>query len=233
MNPYYNFGDPVSAGEIVDAIPYNIEMESISAGFNLIPPPVQLFMGTLTYASGSGSPNIQHRELTYGFAGPTYIAGEQFAVKSPQTATGIVMTMVNNHGYRLAVFDVYGGSVAGDFIKGGIYSFVFDGINFRVLEASSRYLGPSTRSLDVAESYELTATTHVDSFVVQVNNPVLMEDLINQILYPVNSGELFPVGVNPNTLFTGMVWTMVTDSVADVTGGVLTSTDQNVWIRSA
>lgn len=211
MNMYYNFGDPAQPGVIVDAIPYNFEMNNITAAFDLLPPSVQLMTGTLTYSHDSGTSDHKVATSIYGSGAVAYQTGEQVQLKIDLGNTTICTLSINDRDARPIIFDVFGGSVGDDLKPGGIYSFVFDGSRMWCLELSTRYLRMGLVSVNDALAYQMMADDY----------NAMCQTALSRAEYIPGSVEFFDD--DPNTIFPGTLWEKLTDMIF--------FTDTPAWIR--
>lgn len=217
MNQYYNFVEPQSPGEIVDSIKYNLEMELITNGFDLLPPAVLFNINALTYTESDGTDSHKTGLINFGFNGLTYAPGDIMAVNVNSINTSTTTIKINEREHRPVTFDVYGGAVGNDLKMGGIYTFVYDGSRHWCLEMSTRYL-------------KLTAAFYIqvmDAF----NTARLGYNQFSRQEYVTGSVELFQTGDDPNILLPGTVWQALADSVDIVTSGMVSSPDIIAWER--
>nr|UVX62921.1 MAG: hypothetical protein [Bacteriophage sp.] len=213
MNQYFNFTLPAVPGAIIDSVIYNKEMVNISLAFDILPPTTQLINGTLIYGEDTGSA-LHHRvNLTYGQVAGPYVPGETVAMHVGVSNNTLSSLILNGRGSRIVKFDIFGGAVATDLRKNGIYTYVFDGVNFWCLEMSAR-------GILATPLYNIRAKADRDTVV----NAAYGGTVIGSI-------EFFPTGVNPVSQYPSTTWEAMPDNVATLTGNMLTSSGIVAWIR--
>lgn len=213
MNQYFNFSLPAVPGAVIDSVIYNREMVAISVAFDLLPPTTQLINGTLIYGEDIGSSVNKRVNLAYGQTTGPYITGETVAMHVNVSNNTLAKMVLNGRGSRLIKFDIFGGAVATDMRRNGIYTYVFDGVNFWCLEMSAR-------GIVATPLYEARAKADRDTVVNGAYGGTV-----------VGSIEFFPTGVNPVSQYPSTTWDAMPDNVATLTGNMLTSSGIVAWIR--
>lgn len=155
-NEYYNFNDPAEPSTIVDAEAYNIQMQAITAAFDIIPSATALSSGTLNYAQGGGVVNAYTATLTGIQQMET---GVNVAMKIPITNTGPSTLQINSFPAGTIVMGDGSAPAAGDLKVNGIYTFVDDGVNFQCLQMTTRWFGTAAGDLTKAKASEAAALT--------------------------------------------------------------------------
>ena len=149
-NQYYNFIDPAEAGTIVDPFDYNREMEKITEAFSVVPPASQLTSGTLNYSTDTGTGN--DHVATLDDFDPDYVTGSNVALKINDAPTGPSTLSVNGLAAKDVVLSVFGAVTAGDLFAEGVYTFVFNGERFQILEMGARYYTTAFEQLSIAQA---------------------------------------------------------------------------------
>lgn len=173
-NPYYNFDDPAISFSVVDGIRYNVEMEKITEAFDNFPPPVEFSSGSINYGvqPGGQTVNLYSIPVTAIQPGTPYQPGNNIAFKVALTNTGPSQLEVSSNGYRALLIGTAGALVAGDMRVPAIYTPVWDGVQFRTLEMSARYLGQAEASAPIAVAYANTASSQAALTLTAKNTAV-------------------------------------------------------------
>ncbi|QBQ76632.1 hypothetical protein PTXU04_00018 [Escherichia phage PTXU04] len=149
-NQYYNFINPAEAGTIVDPFDYNREMEKITEAFSVVPPASQLTSGTLNYSTDTGTGN-DHIATLDDFD-TDYVAGSNVALRINDASTGPSTLSVNGLAAKDVTLSVFGAVAAGDLFAEGVYTFVFNGERFQILEMGARYYTTAFEQLSIAQA---------------------------------------------------------------------------------
>ena len=149
-NQYYNFINPAEAGTIVDPFDYNREMEKITEAFSVVPPASQLTSGTLNYSTDTGTGN--NHVATLDDFDTNYVAGSNVALRINDASTGPSTLSVNELAAKDVTLSVFGAVAAGDLFAEGVYTFVFDGERFQILEMGARYYTTAFEQLSIAQA---------------------------------------------------------------------------------
>ena len=149
-NQYYNFINPAEAGTIVDPFDYNREMEKITEAFSVVPPASQLTSGTLNYSTDTGTGN--NHVATLDDFDTNYVAGSNVALRINDASTGPSTLSVNGLAAKDVTLSVFGAVAAGDLFAEGVYTFVFNGERFQILEMGARYYTTAFEQLSIAQA---------------------------------------------------------------------------------
>lgn len=225
-NSYFNYRDPVSPGSSLNSRKYNGDFKAVERAFDSLPAPNDLVSSYKNYGVTAGTATAYTLNLTAFDTTFGYIEGMQVIAKihitnagpSTLSVSGLPAVPIVNLATGL------GPLVAGDIRQNALYSFRFDGTNFQLTSCSSRVLEEmrtisqqATQSATVAVQAATTAGTLLTSalFDTAVLNATRAKALAPGVT------RMFAVGVDPNMMFPGTLWTMLTG----------TSTQAKAWSR--
>lgn len=164
----------------------NTILESIAAGFDLLPGKDALNQGRVTYVADSGAADAY--VVTLSPVPASYVAGLRITMKATNVNTGASTLNVNSLGAR----SIKGGDgndpAAGDIPAGGIVEMVYDGTNFVLMSTPSGFTtaaaasasaaatsasGASTSATNAAASAVAAAASAVEAAAYAGDHPVL------------------------------------------------------------
>jgi hypothetical protein len=160
-NPYFTNTSSITRGTLARGEVVAGALDSIEAGFDMLPTEGELKQGGANYVAATGPAN------TYVAAPATawtsYAAGRGLRVKWPATNTGASTINVSGLG-AVSIKRIDGNNLsAGDIVSGGIADVVHDGSNFRLISMHGSDLAATTAQAVAAAASASAASSSASS----------------------------------------------------------------------
>ena len=129
MSTFYTYGDTLIANTLARAADVKAEFQGIEAGFDMLPEPTEVKLGTVQWGIDSGSANVYVVALPYAPA--AYTAGMVVRFKPLADNTGASTVNVNSLGAK-AIKRPNGEALnAADIDATSVVELVYDGPHLR------------------------------------------------------------------------------------------------------
>ena len=157
-NNYFTHATRLSRHTVADADNVNAVFDSVTAGFDRLPEPIDIQLGKMNYVAATGTANVYAATLPFFL--PTYQTGMSVHFSVPIANTAAATLNVNALGP--VSIRRYDGTVllAGDLPAGSIASVVYDGTVFRL---TSVHGAAETRAVNASNSAASSATAAAGS----------------------------------------------------------------------
>lgn len=136
-NGYFNHDNPESKRTLARAESLNATLETVAAGFDLLPDDLSLKQGRVTWATATGGPVAY--VVTLPFNPPTYASGLTFRFKVPAANTGAcsvnVMGPTGLLGAKALKRFNGADTLANDLVAGAVAEIAYDGSQFVIVGA--------------------------------------------------------------------------------------------------
>ena len=223
MSDYFNYVD-LTPNTVARASDVNNRFQSVSAGFDLLPPPIYLSEDRLTYSVDTGTTNALLANPSIPIA--SYNDGLHIVVKAANANTGAVTINVSSLGVK-SVKRADGSALqTGDIVAGQILDLTYDGTNFRLSMAFAD-LSPAgvVAKLQAAGSFSLG--NNADLTILGTGKLIAPSATINsQALTPTATGASLVNAASQSAARSALgLGTMATETAANyVLSSTLTST---------
>lgn len=132
MSEYFTY-TPLTANTVARAADVNNRFAGVSAGFDLLPPPLYLFEDRVTWSNDTGTVNAY--VATPAVALTAYHTGTHISMQATNTNTGPSTINVSGLGVKQIVRADGTALTAGDIVAGQVLDLTYDGVAFRLAMA--------------------------------------------------------------------------------------------------
>lgn len=223
MSTFYTYGDTLIANTLARSADLKAEFQAIEGGFDMLPEPTEIKLGTVQWGTDTGAANAYVVALPYAPA--AYVAGLIVRFKPDNTNTGASTVNVNALGVK-AIKRPNGDALqAGDIDADAAVELVYDGTNFIVMHtlvsivdlAETERLAAAAEAVAAAAS-AIDAAASAAAALVSENNAATSYDSFDDRFLGAKASD--PSTDNDgNALVTGAIyWNTATSKMKVYTG---------------
>lgn len=157
-NEYFNHSDNrITQGHLARSSQVNNIADEISVGFDKLPSPDALTLGSVNYVHDTGAANLYEVALSPTIT--SYTEGLRISVKIANGTTGASTLAVDGLAAQPIIRQDGNATQDGDILAGSIVDFIYDGTSFQIMSSAQVMVSAAETAMEGAEAAQIAAET--------------------------------------------------------------------------